>query len=374
MAPRVKNSQSQVARFKVNSLAKRGSVASAAEARCVRFGVMRVEALTIVKVMAAVALAAALSACAGGPSYAPDMLASDEPVGTASAAIATASPATTEATADVASLPGDVASLPGDVTSLPGDEASEVHDPMEKMNRSTFERNQRFNRAVVYPVAKAYINTVPEPVRNSVENFTQNLSEPMTFANDLLQLRVGAAVATLGRFTLNSTVGVGGLFDVASKHDLPEQSGDFGQTLYVWGMRKSPYLVVPLIGPTNVRDLFGTTVDVAATIPAGGLLPTQYATAVNNVSVAGTVTTPMSKLGEADQLKQLEDTSIDPYIMLRSVVQQKRQAELQEALETSAWTAGRYGTNSVSTATLLKTPALNTKEQDLVPDAVSGVQ
>ena len=374
MAPRVKNSQSQVARFKVNSSAKRGSVASAAEARCVRFGVMRVEALTIVKVMAAVALAAALSACAGGPSYAPDMLASDEPVGTASAAIATASPATTEATADVASLPGDVASLPGDVTSLPGDEASEVHDPMEKMNRSTFERNQRFNRAVVYPVAKAYINTVPEPVRNSVENFTQNLSEPMTFANDLLQLRVGAAVATLGRFTLNSTVGVGGLFDVASKHDLPEQSGDFGQTLYVWGMRKSPYLVVPLIGPTNVRDLFGTTVDVAATIPAGGLLPTQYATAVNNVSVAGTVTTPMSKLGEADQLKQLEDTSIDPYIMLRSVVQQKRQAELQEALETSAWTAGRYGTNSVSTATLLKTPALNTKEQDLVPDAVSGVQ
>ncbi|HLC09422.1 MAG TPA: VacJ family lipoprotein [Methyloceanibacter sp.] len=335
---------------------------------------MRVEALTIVKVMAAVALAAALSACAGGPSYAPDMLASDEPVGTASAAIATASPATTEATADVASLPGDVASLPGDVTSLPGDEASEVHDPMEKMNRSTFERNQRFNRAVVYPVAKAYINTVPEPVRNSVENFTQNLSEPMTFANDLLQLRVGAAVATLGRFTLNSTVGVGGLFDVASKHDLPEQSGDFGQTLYVWGMRKSPYLVVPLIGPTNVRDLFGTTVDVAATIPAGGLLPTQYATAVNNVGVAGTVTTPMSKLGEADQLKQLEDSSIDPYTMLRSVVQQKRQAELQEALETSAWTAGRYGTNTVSTATLLKTPALNTKEQDLVPDAVSGVQ
>src|SRR3990172_13027591 len=374
MAPRVKNSQSQVARFKVNSLAKRGSVASAAEARCVRFGVMRVEALTIVKVMAAVALAAALSACAGGPSYAPDMLASDEPVGTASAATATASPATTEATADVASLPGNVASLPGDVTSLPGDEAGEGHDPMEKMNRSTFERNQRFNRAVVYPVAKAYINTVPEPVRNSVENFTQNLSEPMTFANDLLQLRVGAAVATLGRFTLNSTVGVGGLFDVASKHDLPEQSGDFGQTLYVWGMRKSPYLVVPLIGPTNVRDLFGTTVDVAATIPAGGLLPTQYATAVNNVGVPGTVTTPMSKLGEADQLKQLEDSSIDPYTMLPSVMQQKRQAELQEALETSAWTAGRYGTNTVSTATLLKTPGLNTKEQDLVPDAVSGVQ
>jgi phospholipid-binding lipoprotein MlaA len=331
---------------------------------------MRVEALTIVKAMAAVALAAALSACAtDGPSLQPDRLAKDEP-------ISAGTPAAKAASADVASLPGDEA---GGVASLPGDEATEVHDPLEKMNRSTFENNQRLNRAVVYPVAKAYINTVPEPVRNSVENFTGNLSEPMTFANDILQLRVGAAVTTLGRFTLNSTIGVGGLFDVASQHELPEQSGDFGQTLYVWGVRKSPYLVVPLIGPTNVRDLIGTTVDVAATIPAGGLLlPSRYATAVNNVGVAGTVTTPMTKLGEAGQLEQLEDSSIDPYTMLRSVMQQKRQAELQEALETSAWTSGRYGTdtasNTVSTATLLKNPALATKEQDLVPDAVSGVQ
>jgi phospholipid-binding lipoprotein MlaA len=330
---------------------------------------MRVEALTIVKVMAAVALAAALSACAtDGPSLQPDRLAKDEPV-------SAGAPAATAASADVASLPGDEA---GGVASLPGDEATEVHDPLEKMNRSTFENNQRLNRAVVYPIAKAYNNTVPEPVRNSVENFTGNLSEPMTFANDILQLRVGAAVTTLGRFTLNSTIGVGGLFDVASKHDLPEQSGDFGQTLYVWGVRKSPYLVVPLIGPTNLRDLVGTTVDVAATIPAGGLLPSQYLTTFNNVSVAGTVTTPMTKLSEAGQLEQLEDSSIDPYTMLRSVVQQKRQAELQEALETSAWTSGRYGTepssNTVTTATLLRNPVLATKEQDLVPDAVSGVQ
>jgi phospholipid-binding lipoprotein MlaA len=357
MAPRVKNSQSQVARFKVNSLAKRDLRRVSGGGESVRFGVMRVEALTIVKAMAAVALAAALSACAAdGPSLQPDRLAKDEPVSAGSPANAAA--------------PDDVASLPGDGT--------EAHDPLEKMNRSTYERNQRFNQAVIYPAAKAYINNVPEPVRNSVENFTQNLSEPMTFANDILQLRVGAAVTTLGRFTLNSTIGVGGLFDVASKHELPEQSGDFGQTLYVWGVRKSPYLVVPLIGPTNLRDLVGTTVDVAAAIPAGGLLPTQYATAVNNVSVAGTVTMPMTKLGEADQLQQLEDSSIDPYTMLRSVVQQKRQAELQEALETSAWTASRYGTdiasNTVSTATLLKEPALATKEQDLVPDAFSGVQ
>ena len=82
---------------------------------------------------------------------------------------------------------------------------------------------------------------------------------------------LGAAATTAGRFAMNSTIGVGGLFDVASKEKLQPQTGDFGQTLYVWGMRRSDYLVVPVIGPTNVRDLIGTTVDFVATIPAGGL-------------------------------------------------------------------------------------------------------
>ena len=147
-------------------------------------------------------------------------------------------------------------------------DAAEVSDPFEKMNRSTFERNMRFNHSVIYPAAKAYHNVVPEPVRNSIENFVSNLDEPFVFANDLLQLRLEAATTTVGRFAINSTVGVGGLFDVATKQKLPQQSGDFGQTLYVWGMRNSPYLVLPVIGPTNVRDLLGTTVELAAAIPA----------------------------------------------------------------------------------------------------------
>jgi phospholipid-binding lipoprotein MlaA len=319
---------------------------------------MRVDTLTIVKAMAAVALAAGLSACASsGPSFSgPERLAKDEPVTSSDA-----QPASTEAPSDIASLPGD---------------ENQTSDPMEKMNRRTFERNQSLNRAVVFPVANAYVNSVPEPVRNSVENFTQNLSEPVTFANDMLQLRVGAAVTTLGRFALNSTIGVGGLFDYASKHDLPEQSGDFGQTLYVWGVRKSPYLVVPLIGPTNVRDLLGTGVDIAAAIPAAALVPTSLATTVNNVGVAGTVTTPFTKLGQADQLKQLEDNSIDPYTMLRSVWEQKRQAELQEALETSAWTSSPYATetNTKSTTTQLHEQSLATKESDLVPPGFSVAQ
>ena len=157
-------------------------------------------------------------------------------------------------------------SAPDDVASLPGD-AGEVSDPFEKMNRSTFERNMRFNHSVIYPAAKAYHNVVPEPVRNSIDNFVSNLDEPFVFANDLLQLRLEAATTTVGRFAINSTVGVGGLFDVATKQKLPQQSGDFGQTLYVWGMRNSPYLVLPVIGPTNVRDLIGTTVELLPQFP-----------------------------------------------------------------------------------------------------------
>ena len=127
-----------------------------------------------------------------------------------------------------------------------------------------------------------------------------------------------------------------------------QQTGDFGQTLYVWGMRKSHYLVVPVIGPTNVRDLIGTTVDFVATIPAGGWLQsgfaasqyaTQAANTANTLTVAGSVATPITKFDDVQQMQNLEDSSIDFYSMLRSVVDQKRQAELDEAVANSGWTA-----------------------------------
>jgi len=270
---------------------------------------------------AAIALACLLSACGtAGPSVpAPDLVARDLPTGTQET--------------DPLTAPTDAASLP--------DEPAEAYDPFEKTNRAMFERNQRFNRAVIYPLAEAYHNNVPEPVRNSVENFVSNLAEPMVFANNVLQLRFGAAAKTAGRFALNSTVGLAGLRDVASRQNLPQQSGDFGQTLYVWGFRKSPYLVVPIIGPTNVRDLFGTTVEMVASIPAGQLLPTQVASTANNLTVAGSIASPFTKLDDVGDMKELEESSVDFYAMLRSVVEQKRQAELQEALETSGWMASR---------------------------------
>lgn len=104
---------------------------------------------------------------------------------------------------------------------------------------------------------------------------------------------------------MNSTLGIGGLFDLAKKESLKRQTGDFGQTLYVWGVRKSAYLVLPISGPTNVRDLVGTTVDFVAEIPAGGLLQegleaTQFASAANDLTVAGSIATPFTKLDEVE--------------------------------------------------------------------------
>jgi ABC-type transporter lipoprotein component MlaA len=272
---------------------------------------------------------------------------------------------------DTASLPDDdFADLPFDEVGLPGD-AGEPYDPYEQMNRSNLERNQRFYRTVVLPLAKGY-QTVPQPARTGLENFVSNLAEPMVFANNVLQLRLGAAATTASRFALNSTIGVAGVADVASTQDLPRQSGDFGQTLYVWGVRESPYLVVPVIGPTNARDLFGNAVEIVAMLPAGGLVPSQYASAANNLSVVGTVATPITKLDEVAQLQDLEESSLDFYTMLRSVVEQKRQAELQEAIQTSGWTAGRYRNGSESTFTVPESALLASFGRRPSPTTPSG--
>ena len=150
-------------------------------------------------------------------------------------------------------------------------------------------------------------------------------------------------------------------------------------------MRKSDYLVVPVIGPTNVRDLIGTTVDFVATIPAGGwlqsgLAASQYATqaanTANTLAVAGSVATPITKLDDVQQMQTLEDSSLDFYTMLRSVVEQKRQAELDEALATSLWTApaepdGGYRPPSML---LRREPPRAAKEEELLNNVLTTVQ
>lgn len=214
-------------------------------------------------------------------------------------------------------------------------EPKETPDPLEAMNRKVFEGNQVFNHAIVYPVAKAYRDGLPEEVRDRVDAFFTNLSEPLVFANNVLQARPDAAMTTLARFVTNSTVGLGGLFDVARTVGQEHQTGDFGQTLYVWGVKESPYLVLPVLGPTNVRDAVGAGVEMVSPSHAIPLLPTKLGTFITNVNTVDTFGRPVAGLGKVEMMEELEASSLDFYAMLRSMADQKRQSDLQKAEEES---------------------------------------
>ncbi len=215
-------------------------------------------------------------------------------------------------------------------------EPKETPDPLEPLNRTIFEGNQALNHAVVYPVAKAYREGVPEEVRDRIDAFSANLSEPMVFANNVLQLRFDAAATTFTRFVTNSTVGLAGLFDVAATNlGQQRQSGDFGQTLYVWGVRDTAYLVLPVLGPTNVRDGIGTGLSMLAPMGVVSVVPTRLAATTTQVNTVDAVGKPIAGLGKVEMLQELEASSLDFYVMLRSMSDQKRQAELQEALAQS---------------------------------------
>ncbi len=138
-----------------------------------------------------------------------------------------------------------------------GGSASAAYDPWEKVNRKIHSFNNAVDRAVARPLARAYVAVVPRPMRLGVSNFFDNLRQPLVAVNYLLQGHPARAGQALGRFVINSTLGIGGLFDPASDAQLARGSEDFGQTLGVWGWRRSRYVELPLFGPRTVRDLFG---------------------------------------------------------------------------------------------------------------------
>jgi phospholipid-binding lipoprotein MlaA len=221
-------------------------------------------------------------------------------------------------------------------------EPKETADPFEEMNRKVFESNQKFNHAVVYPVAKAYREGVPEGVRDRIDAFTTNLSEPMVLANNVLQLRMDAATTTFARFITNSTIGIGGLFDVAATNGQKHQSGDLGQTLYVWGFRDTAYLVLPIVGPSNVRDGIGSGVSLLAPTGFVAMVPAKFASATSQMSTVDAFGKPVAGLGKVELMEELEASSLDFYVMLRSMSDQKRQAELDEAMAQSLITTGPF--------------------------------
>jgi phospholipid-binding lipoprotein MlaA len=194
-----------------------------------------------------------------------------------------------------------------------------LNDPHEETNRKVMSANQE----VLRPLSEAVKVAVPGPVHDRVHDFNSNLREPRIFTNDVLQGRFDAAARTAGRFALNSIFGIGGLFDIATREGIPQQTGDFGQTLFAWGVSEGPYVVRPYLGPSTLRDAVGSAVDMVGN-PLGWLVGTQLW-----VTVGSTTLDAVDRLG---QLKAAEDASIDFYSFVRSSYYQMRRAELRELL------------------------------------------
>jgi phospholipid-binding lipoprotein MlaA len=202
---------------------------------------------------------------------------------------------------------------------LPRDVSLPIDDPNEDMNRHVMTVNQ----IVLRPASEFVKTALPGPVHDRLHDLNSNLKEPRILVNNVLQARFEAAARTGTRFVLNSVFGVGGLFDIASREGLQQQSGDFGQTLFVWGVTEGPYVVRPYLGPSTLRDAVGSTVDMFDN-PIGWYLGPQLAISIGSAGVDAA-----DRLG---QWKMAEDASIDFYSFIRSSYYQTRRAELREAL------------------------------------------
>jgi len=197
------------------------------------------------------------------------------------------------------------------------------HDPFEGFNRAVYRFNDRIDRAVLRPLAVRYERYVPPKVRRGVRNFGRNLREPTTIVNNLLQGKVTEAAQDTFRFVVNSTVGILGIFDVASHFGAERNVEDFGQTLGRWGVPPGPYLVLPLLGPSTIRDAAGLVpqymyTDLTAGIEDDGLMWTIFAARAVDTRAA---------LLSADKVLAEQ---IDPYSFLRETYLQRRIIDIHD--------------------------------------------
>jgi phospholipid-binding lipoprotein MlaA len=212
-------------------------------------------------------------------------------------------------------------------------EEEDFNDPLEDTNRAIFDFNQMVDRNVLVPVAKTYRTVLPEVVRDSLRDFLHNLRAPLIFANDALQGDFVLAGQTFARFTLNSTLGVGGLIDVAGRWgQLPYHEQDLGVTFGVWGVPEGPYLVVPVLGPSNPRDLSGQVAE-------GFGDPFNYIVTGNPYTlywipfVRGGVSGVDQRSRYIETLNDIERTSLDYYATIRSLYRQRRAALISHEKE-----------------------------------------
>jgi len=203
-----------------------------------------------------------------------------------------------------------------------------TNDPLEPMNRTIFDVNDFLDRLLLRPLAELYRAMIPPPLRDRIAGITSNMREPVIFANNILQFQFDRAGTTAERFGINTTIGIGGMFDWANDWGMPQQTGDFGQTLSSWGIASGPYLVLPLLGPSNFRDAIGYGVDALMSpwqyIAAIGGNATQNRFIIAYVLADGIVRREQN----IDTLDALRAGSIDFYAQMRSVYRQYRDKQL----------------------------------------------
>lgn len=208
-------------------------------------------------------------------------------------------------------------------------------DPFESFNRGMYQFNYAFDGAVLKPVTIIYRGITPEPAQEMASNFLANLYTPVTFGNSVIQLDPQNSFAALWRFIINSSFGIGGVFDVASEAGLKMRHTDFGQTLAMYGWNSGPYVVLPVIGPSNTRDSFGRLVDAF-------MNPFNYAGTGESIAM-WSATAVDKRSANMQLLDDIYQTSLDPYTTFRSGYTQKRTSDIRRSMEArdKAWEKAR---------------------------------
>lgn len=311
--------------------------------------------MNVVRTFPLILLATALTACAGKPARSDAPVAStvvaastvaEAPAATADTGGADATPAAAAATPPAPSAPSPAASAQGAETSAAktatataagGDDdfdalyggtgttsSAAAYDPWEPFNRKVHTFNNAVDRGLARPLATAYTHVVPRFARTGISNFFSNLRAPVTITNQLLQGRGADAWDSLGRFLMNSTLGIGGLFDPASKAMVPRRNEDFGQTLGAWGWRRSRYVELPFFGPRTVRDVFGLAGDIPLS-PIRRVEEDKIRIGLQGLQLVDT----RAQLLAIDDLR---DTAVDEYALVRDAWMQRRNYQIENDL------------------------------------------
>ncbi|MCH8622009.1 VacJ family lipoprotein [Undibacterium sp. TS12] len=194
-------------------------------------------------------------------------------------------------------------------------------DPLEGFNRAMFSFNDTVDTAVVKPVAQAYRSATPSFVQTGVGNFFSNIGDVWNAVNNLLQGRVNDSVTDVMRFAVNTTLGIGGLIDISSAAGMPKHNEDFGQTLGRWGVKSGPYLVLPVLGPSTVRDALATPVDMK-----GDLWTYKRPMHVRNIGTFVRLVDKRASVLDAGSL--LEEAALDKYVFFRDAYLQRRAGQV----------------------------------------------